>query len=1695
MLAGLLASAIICTSTPIHAFAISAGEAGTPGSGQSSGGNPPKPSGGGSSGGNSGGSSGGGSSGGGGVVVGDDDDDNEDHSTTIINNNYYFFDVGLQFKPKVGIVTSINASRDVYAMGSMEEVITDFSDNVTISNVYGGTSWNPGLEDLPDFIGALGRQYKYASLYSGYWGSYAASSDGGFGSLQVVETLANAGSVIGDSNTPGAGITPPSGLFTSVEPSWADRDPGAVMTDSGIESFYTKEEKAIYDIAPGTYDKLASYLSEPVHSLRTPWYGVNNILLCGKPGSGSSMFKQFSKPTGKMPDTVYDPARSNYTSTIWYRDTDSVKESQDTVTGDGNTYLPAEYNTDEMRRALNILGYDFLYRDESVTRVLTGIKGFEQTGYPGSELRGNIIGYYGYVWTPISVLDDYKLKDKDLLTLDYVIQSIYRAVGMDCLRTSTFMYRDAMSNVDFTPIAEKLSVNMDKINQVQNRLDVFVTRTALDEYWRRGVQDRLVENSGVMIANALDAVYKQNHSEASANGLTVTIDGEQYTYDESANVAGKAYVELKPGTYTNSPANIALYDANRFKHISLAEFCVLLQRAMNIYGEEILTDKEQRILLAAYGSKLPYHLPTEQLNAIQYLMAKGIVEDTMYWDGPLKVDDMIIILSRVADTSSRLTFKNIDVEYNEELLDLGFYPAAIKTEFLDTPLIEATLVNFHGKEHSYANEKYFDYFLKLGDCNTFKWDWQWTSPELVVGSPNKRTQAVKDLGTVTLNDGNRYRHIQVKIDVACSDEWRNDGDFIKINTANGNDTPEYVLVPFYGGVFKDFTYESTEGGNSYVITYSNNCSINKSNPSTDFVLEDVSSYNIKIQDAAELYDLGYDTHGPLDWNEDCIITKAVKTRYKANIKDKTKYSTFNSSCMGVNYVDYERYINGYATMLSNDPFLAPTKTSTIYENIAEKYDVVVAINEGSGNLHWVDDAEGMESIVLRENDKPLKTPKIDDGSALKDKVTIITEDHKSGEPYLFLFNGCASPEEITENLKEIGNKATDMATYTGYIKQEDTYLIPLETAKAILQKSMLSSVLHVTDLTVSPLTYADNGSVRLYCISADIDAYKDTAPDFSVPFTILIDTLRNRIAVNNIIYDVPAEEPLIVKSEINGQESYLVNWRAFQGWYGNFTSSVNQKGEITLNINNYKYKEGGINATGCEKQVTDNGCSIEDMFTGNIAHSLYTFVKYEDRANNKREELRLFPLYAPYLQSSFVLHVSEQNTAKLYVARPKPFGNDVAQDVGADDFKNTFDVSLKDNYYLTSTMLIENNDFYKMSFAELLNELKEKEAKEFQGKIFYETTTNRYYYILPTFDGTKIKTNGAAVTTTEYNSMDKTMFDGLRETTLPLCVSRTGTVYSTACNTYEGLPYGAVPLYALKESIAINAIDASNSTLSQDFETSINNGGRDYTYYSLLTYNRTVVGTGDINGYVTMKDTNVHLYPTGLPYAAMHVPTMKFSELIEQGQSVTNILQGSLVGKCGLNQNNKTEYKPFSTGFGVGAMSFTPIGSNDTCYLVCGSTKQQYLAIDNVYFEYTSDYDNANGDDLRRKDLVNANQPGKIDWDEYTFNTLIHDIDNGLSILLIIVLNIIPRIGLFVFLILITLATISNVKPWKRFCTSIFDPYKLLTFGHADVNTVDSKRLLITSIIAMAVFALFMDGTLIHVLTWISQFVMTMIER
>lgn len=111
-----------------------------------------------------------------------------------------------------------------------------------------------------------------------------------------------------------------------------------------------------------------------------------------------------------------------------------------------------------------------------------------------------------------------------------------------------------------------------------------------------------------------------------------------------------------------------------------------------------------------------------------------------------------------------------------------------------------------------------------------------------------------------------------------------------------------------------------------------------------------------------------------------------------------------------------------------------------------------------------------------------------------------------------------------------------------------------------------------------------------------------------------------------------------------------------------------------------------------------------------------------------------------------------------------------------------------------------------------------------------------------------------------------------------------------------------------------------------------------------------------------------------------------------------------------------------------------------------------------------------------------------IDWDEYTAARLMEKGEIAVAVAMVLVLNIMPRIALFLFLLLIMLGVIQNVKFWQLFCDRVFDVYKFLTFGRYDVHTFRQSRMFIHSIVAMAIFALFMDGTIIHVYELIMEF-------
>ena len=118
-----------------------------------------------------------------------------------------------------------------------------------------------------------------------------------------------------------------------------------------------------------------------------------------------------------------------------------------------------------------------------------------------------------------------------------------------------------------------------------------------------------------------------------------------------------------------------------------------------------------------------------------------------------------------------------------------------------------------------------------------------------------------------------------------------------------------------------------------------------------------------------------------------------------------------------------------------------------------------------------------------------------------------------------------------------------------------------------------------------------------------------------------------------------------------------------------------------------------------------------------------------------------------------------------------------------------------------------------------------------------------------------------------------------------------------------------------------------------------------------------------------------------------------------------------------------------------------------------------------------------------------------VDWDAFTFSRLVEKLDSWSTIWLIFVLNILPRIGMTLFFILMILSLVHDFKFVKMFCHNVFDVYKFLSVGRITVDTVNLKRLFLQSIVAMSVFGMLQDGILFEFMMWCAQVFIELAQR
>jgi hypothetical protein len=99
-------------------------------------------------------------------------------------------------------------------------------------------------------------------------------------------------------------------------------------------------------------------------------------------------------------------------------------------------------------------------------------------------------------------------------------------------------------------------------------------------------------------------------------------------------------------------------------------------------------------------------------------------------------------------------------------------------------------------------------------------------------------------------------------------------------------------------------------------------------------------------------------------------------------------------------------------------------------------------------------------------------------------------------------------------------------------------------------------------------------------------------------------------------------------------------------------------------------------------------------------------------------------------------------------------------------------------------------------------------------------------------------------------------------------------------------------------------------------------------------------------------------------------------------------------------------------------------------------------------------------------------------FEDISFLNFIRDLDTKMSLVYYIFTRVVPLIILSLLVILTIIAFVSDMRIVQLFCTKVFDPVKILTFGHYDIQTVKNRFLVVSLTIALIFMGFIQAGNL-----------------
>lgn len=558
--------------------------------------------------------------------------------------------------------------------------------------------------------------------------------------------------------------------------------------------------------------------------------------------------------------------------------------------------------------------------------------------------------------------------------------------------------------------------------------------------------------------------------------------------------------------------------------------------------------------------------------------------------------------------------------------------------------------------------------------------------------------------------------------------------------------------------------------------------------------------------------------------------------------------------------------------------------------------------------------------------------------------------------------------------------------------------------------------------------------------------------EFSTNYSnIYLDRENKRVVVGACVYDVRNLDSDEIWRKM--EDGYFVNFKAVLGWTGDYLVFKTDEGNISVSVTSGdKYKPYTFPIR-LNSILGDSSTGVR--LPGTVGDSVYIQGNNAMRGYGNDNGVPMTSMY-PFANYFVYMHPETADGRSnyiqdwLFVFKPK--------DVKVNGNKVEYDDSASRSKLSEVGLEVKNLSDDVTVWAYPLNHTED-------GMPYEMSWTKEYGY---TYTPDSNITSSADFYANYFDTSAV-----LKGKDRPSCVLP----YMLINNTVHCLNYN---VYYTQDAGEDNKLDYGTTPISVLFEDT--SGFLSVLQKGLLAFKNIVIDTDEHEG-ITM-------------FPAVTSPALWFVDRVERDlESIKRATSNGAKAYWGTspitfkNINGETRLK-------IGSVDLTDKLGKQT-YIVLRDTSKKHGQVGTWYSvsSLTQMGFDKNNSDIDSDEIITGPSAGElssktdiIDWDEFTASRLMETGEIAIAVAMVLVLNIMPRIALFLFLLLIMLGVIQNVKFWQMFCDRVFDVYKFLTFGRYDVHTFRQSRMFIHSIIAMAIFALFMDGTIIHVYELIMQF-------